>query len=912
MPAPRNRVPLLGSERAPLSGAKRSGKVDPNERIRVTVVIRPRSTSERASEVAESSARMPQDRSYLTREELESRYGATPDDLSKVEAFAREYALDVIEASAAKRTVLLSGTVAAFSRAFNVKLARYKHPKGVFRVRSGPIYLPVELGPVVQAVLGLDNRPQAKSHVRFPKKRAAAGGISYTPLEVAQLYDFPTSASGGGPLDGSGQSVAIIELGGGYTTKDLGAYFSGLGIPTPSVLAVSVDGANNSPTGDPNGADAEVMLDIEVIGSIASKSSIYVYFSPNTDAGFVDAILAAVHDRQHKPSVISISWGGPESSWTQQAMNALDQALQDCSLVGITVLAASGDGGSSDGVNDGLAHVDFPASSRYATGCGGTRLLSPSAKGKKKRSIASEVVWNDQPGGGATGGGVSDVFAPPSWQAGSGVPPSANPGARVGRGVPDVAGNADPNTGYVVRVDGKRLTIGGTSAVAPLWSSLVTLINQQASVGAKKPVGYLNPLVYGVAAAAAGTFRDITSGDNGVYDAKPGWDACTGLGSPDGVKLLGALIGAAASHGTSSTPRPVGRRRSGADSPRRGGRTDLSAIKNIVVVLQENHAFDSYFGTFPGADGTAGKNICLPTKPGSISCVSPFHNPNLAPADLNHKWAAAHNDYDGGRMDGFVYSEGNRETMGYYDQTDIPHYWKAAQEYVLCDRYFTSVMSQSAPNHLYLVAGTSGGIIDNNLPITLTFPPIFEQLDKAGISWRVYGFGKFYERFQYVQSTPTAQKRFSAAADFKKDVQRGNLSEVTWIVGAPGGDEHPPANIQDGANSVANDVVNLLGASGYWDSVAIFVTWDDFGGFYDHVAPPQVDNYGYGFRVPCLVVSPYAKAGFIDGTLNDHTSILKFVEIRHGLSPLSSRDAAANGMLEAFDFSKPARAFEPL
>ena len=329
----------------------------------------------------------------------------------------------------------------------------------------------------------------------------------------------------------------------------------------------------------------------------------------------------------------------------------------------------------------------------------------------------------------------------------------------------------------------------------------------------------------------------------------------------------------------------------------------------MVIVLQENHTFDNYFGTYPGGEGTLGKNICIPQMKGSAKCVAPFHDKNLSPVDLNHNWNAAHSDFDSGLMDGFVYSEGSNETMGYYARGDIPHYWNAADNYVLCDHYFTSVMSESAPNHIYLVAGNAGGLLDDRVPSLLSFPPIFEQLDQKGISWKVYGFTKWYESFEYVQQNSSAQKNFANAGSFVTDLSNGNLSQVSWVIGAPGGDEHPPKNIQDGENSVANDIVNGIGTSGYWNSAAIFVTWDDYGGFYDHLAPPQVDQYGYGFRVPCLVISPFSKAGFIDSTVNDHTSILKFVENRFGLSPLSTRDAAANGLDEAFDFTKPPRSF---
>jgi kumamolisin len=456
-------------------------------------------------------------------EELEAKYGASGEDIQKVEAFAREHGLEIMEKSPSKRSVVLSGTVAQLNTAFNVNLACYKHPLGTYRGREGPIYLPAQLIPIVHAVLGLDDRPQARAHMRLAGKKAKASVKTYTPPQVAQLYNFPSG-------DGSGQCVAIIELGGGYNDQDLQTYFSGLGIPEPDIQAISVDGTQNSPTGDPDGPDGEVMLDIEIVGSLAPGAQVCVYFAPNTSQGFVDAVSAAVHDSTNKPSIISISWGDAEVNWTEQGMQALDQAFQDAAMVGVTVCAASGDNGSSDGVNDGLAHVDFPASSQYVLGCGGTLLKSSGTK------IKSQVVWNDQPADGATGGGISDVYSLPEWQDNADVPPSVNPGSRIGRGVPDVAGDADPSSGYNILVDGSQTPIGGTSAVAPLWSGLFALINQQLG----KPVGYLNPLLYGNIATSGG-LQDITSGNNGAYRAKAGWDACTGLGSPNGKELLAAL-----------------------------------------------------------------------------------------------------------------------------------------------------------------------------------------------------------------------------------------------------------------------------------------------------------------------------------------------------------------------------------
>lgn len=337
-----------------------------------------------------------------------------------------------------------------------------------------------------------------------------------------------------------------------------------------------------------------------------------------------------------------------------------------------------------------------------------------------------------------------------------------------------------------------------------------------------------------------------------------------------------------------------------------------AAIERIVVVLQENHTYDNYFGTYPRGDGSAGKQILLPASPGGPPTVAPIRSATVTPADLNHNWNAAHADFDGGRMDGFVYSEGNPSTMAYFDRGDLPHYWAAADQYVLCDRYFTSAMTESAPNHLYLVAGTAGGLKDDRVPSTLDLPSVFERLDSAKVSWKVYGFTSWYERFAYVQQHAAARANFAAASEFAIDLAAGTLPTVTWIIGAPGGDEHPPKSVQAGQESVANDIVNALGRSAHWPGLAVFVTWDDYGGFFDHVAPPAVDAFGYGFRVPCLVISPFARPGVIDHTVNDHTSILRFIEDRFGLPPLSTRDAAANGLSEAFDFASPPRPFVPI
>jgi kumamolisin len=510
-------VPLAGSEKAQAPGVQpAAAALDADAAVAATLVLR------RANPVDPSAALGVADPAAYVRD-----HGATSADIALVTSTLEGFGLTVVETDQASRRVRIEGPLGVVSRVFGTSLqavsslapsqagggARIEH-----RQRSGGLSVPKALDGIVTAVLGLDDRPQARAQFRVAEAQAAT--VSYTPVQLGEAYRFPAGT------DGTGQTVAIIELGGGYEQSDLDTYFSRLGLGSPAVSAVGVDGAQNQPGQDPQGADGEVLLDIEVVGALAPKADIVVYFAPNTDAGFVDAIASATHAAT-APTSMSISWGQSEDAWTAQARAALDDALVDAAALGVTVTAAAGDNGSSDGATDGKNHVDFPASSPHLLACGGTSLRASGS------TISSETVWNDGSGRGATGGGVSDAYPLPTWQQSAGVP--AAPSAGGGRGVPDVAGNADPATGYQVLVDGNAMVIGGTSAVAPLWAALVARLAQ--SIGS--PLGLIQPKIYGDASA----FRDITVGDNGAFRAAAGWDACTGLGSPDGEALLAALRG---------------------------------------------------------------------------------------------------------------------------------------------------------------------------------------------------------------------------------------------------------------------------------------------------------------------------------------------------------------------------------
>ncbi|MCW2521946.1 MAG: peptidase, partial [Frankiales bacterium] len=435
----------------------------------------------------------------------------------------------VLETDLASRRIRISATAEVMNRVFGTDLQqasseRFDGAVVEHRHRTGELSVPAPLAGVVVAVLGLDDRPQARAHFRVA---SAASGVSYTPVQLGEIYGFPAAA------DGRGQTIAIIELGGGFAQADLDAYFGSLGISGVQVRSVGVDGASNVAGGDPSGADGEVLLDVEVIGALAPAADVAVYFAPNTDAGFLDAVATAAH-ASPTPTSMSISWGQSEGQWTAQARAALDEALLDAVALGVTVTAAAGDGGSADGETDSAAHVDFPAASPHALACGGTSLRADPTT----LAVTAESVWNDGASGGATGGGISTAFDRPSWQASVGV---SAPGGAGGRGVPDVAGNADPRTGYQVRIDGQDTVIGGTSAVAPLWAALLARIAQLAG----HRLGLVQPTLYGQTAAGrvAPGFRDITTGDNGAFAAGPGWDACTGLGVPLGAAVLSLFTG---------------------------------------------------------------------------------------------------------------------------------------------------------------------------------------------------------------------------------------------------------------------------------------------------------------------------------------------------------------------------------
>lgn len=531
-------IPLPSSKRAPLPDSRPAGPIDPAQIA--TITVRVRSSGDKAaleSKAHELSHQPLEQRTYPSREELAQQYGAKAEDLDLVEQFAQQHNLIVVHRSKAERSIVLKGRLGDLLKAFPTDLRMYHHARGTYRGRQGEIQIPQQLSGIITGVFGFDTHPKHKSlhrqQVRATSGPDGANGVPAT--EFAKRYNFPTQF-GGVALDGSGQTIGIIELGGSFQASDLEVYFQEIGVSLPSVVTISVDPARDRPN---PADDGEVMLDIEVAGAVAPNAKFVIYFGQNTNQGFLDTIGAAIFDTEHKPDVISISWGEPEDFIDQQSIDNFHELFIAAAVLGITICTASGDHGTADMKArdwDKKIHVDHPSVDDLVLSCGGTQIDDRD----------HDVVWNDetpfnldiQDGGGfASGGGISKKFALPTYQKNAHVPVSIDTN-QPGRGVPDIAMSA---TNFFTRVDTLEGPAGGTSAVAPLMAALVALLNQ----AKQKNVGFLNPFLY--ANAANSIVKDVTVGTNAItntvqgYHARPGWDACTGLGIPNGTAILNKL-----------------------------------------------------------------------------------------------------------------------------------------------------------------------------------------------------------------------------------------------------------------------------------------------------------------------------------------------------------------------------------
>jgi kumamolisin len=523
VPSRRRTVELPGSFRSAPDGAQVVGAVAPDEPVVVRIYLKePGEDREPGSAADLAALARPTTRRALARQRAVENAAA----IAAITRFAERNGLTVRSVQAGRRCIVLRGTTARMTRAFAAVLRIYDDGQDRFRGRSGSLKVPPSIARWTRSVLGFDQRPQVKLRPRSLAGLSVSTGL--WPNAVAALYGIPRE-----PMR-SPQCVGIIALGGGYLPNDMRDAAVQAGVPVPVVADRSVDGASNQ-YGGGTARDEEIALDMQVVAGVAPGAKIVVYFTQNTTASLAAALHQAVFDDANRPQVLSISWGSAEKFWPKGPRDAVQAALGDAVRLKVSVTVASGDLLATGGLSDGAAHVFFPSSSPYVLACGGT-TMTPDGNG-----IASEEVWKENVVG--TGGGISDVFPVPDFQANASLPSGVTSGAK-GRGVPDVAAAASGVPGYRIVLGGNSIVKDGTSAVAPLWAAMIALANARGGA----PLGLVNPALY----ADAKLFRPITRGDNRVngvgYDAAPGltWNACTGLGSPRGADIITALAAASA------------------------------------------------------------------------------------------------------------------------------------------------------------------------------------------------------------------------------------------------------------------------------------------------------------------------------------------------------------------------------
>jgi kumamolisin len=537
-------VELPGSKRARKQGAERVRDLDADVRFEATVMLR----GQRLPPLDTS-------RPAMTRDELESGYGASPEDIAQVQATLERFGLTLGAVSRVGRSMRVSGTAAQMQDAFQAGLGVYRDDdQGEFRGRENPVQIPSELDSIVTGVFGLDQRRVARRVSGAPVAVQVATGqtTGLGPSDLEQHYNFP-------PGHAEGQKVAIAEFGGAYFPGDLSTFCVQHGLRPPQVATVDAGVTPLTPEAvkqlpqaqqrEVLEASGEVMMDIEIVSGLCPGAEIFVYCSSFDEKGWIDLLNQVIGGQPATPSVLSVSWGLAEDSpeWSEAALEEINKLLEAAAHLGITVCAASGDDGSGDQIEDGGFHVNFPASSPFVLSVGGT-MLEENGEGEDE-----EVVWRQPPGrrnggGGATGGGVSVHFGRPAWQQTVSVI-SLNQSSIQGRVVPDIAALAGPPW-YDLVTDGKREPSGGTSAATPLWASLIA--RMLASGKPTQGQTFLAPLLYGdsnggQAVGEAGC-TDITKGNNASepepgrgYEAAEGFDAVSGWGAPNGQKLLASL-----------------------------------------------------------------------------------------------------------------------------------------------------------------------------------------------------------------------------------------------------------------------------------------------------------------------------------------------------------------------------------
>lgn len=535
-------APMAAAHGKLISHTSRSTKAS------LTVALQLRNSDKLDSFIASlNDPSSPNYKQYLTPEEFKSQFGPTDQTVENVKSFLKSKGFEVQGVSSNNAFITVNGTTGQMEDAFAVTINDYKNSKGqnFFANEQSP-EIPAEFEGVITDVEGLNN----EAHYTHPKIRKPSPQVSnkpaavnprvgsgpsggYTPTELKGAYDVSPLASAG--YTGSGQTVAVMELD-GYKASNITSYSNYYGLGSPAPTNVYVDGYS----GAAGQGEVEVELDIEVINAIAPKAQVVVYEAPNTDQGLIDNYQRIATDNKSKS--ISVSWGIGEQHASSATMNSLHTIFQQYATQGQSIFAASGDNGAYDSGGSTL-EVDSPANDPYVTGVGGTHLnLSGS-------SYSSESVWANSTNKTGGGGGLSKVYAMPSFQSGTGVQNSYSNGKRE---VPDVSADADPSTGYSIYSQGAWTVVGGTSAAAPLWAGIAALNNQYAAANGKGNLGQANPTLYKMfnTAQTYNAFHDVTSGSNLYYPATTGYDMSSGIGTPDAYNLIRDINGSSSGGGT--------------------------------------------------------------------------------------------------------------------------------------------------------------------------------------------------------------------------------------------------------------------------------------------------------------------------------------------------------------------------
>jgi kumamolisin len=498
-------VDVPNTHRDPWPGAQRSGAVDAEREIALTIWLRPKSGGAIDPTLVESIGRTPpRARSYRTRSELREQTDADEAERNAVEAFCRAQGMKV--SRAAWRCVVVSGPLGQLISVFGAEVDLYLDFNGHhFRHRRGPVRLPQSIARYVRGVFGFHQWPHSTRIAPHPT------GVTppLTAADIAAHYGFR------GGADGTGQTIGVLQLGGTFRVDDFRACMQWQGGSSTDPVEHRIDDAETQRETQTS-KDIELALDTQIVGTLAPGAKIVIYDAPNDERGFLDAIRDAVFDATHAPSVLSISFGWSEHVWTPVALELLSELTAAAALIGVTILCSSGDEGAHPDPQDGKLHTEAPACVPFVLACGGT-VLDPAS--------ATETGWSN------SSGGFSRHFSVPAWQTVA-ADEAGRVQQRAGRGVPDVSAQQQP--GYPIVFDGAHHCALGTSAVAPMWAALIARVNERLGVNA----GFFAPLLYANGAAA---HRDVLAGNNGAFDAHAGWNPVTGLGVPDATALEAVL-----------------------------------------------------------------------------------------------------------------------------------------------------------------------------------------------------------------------------------------------------------------------------------------------------------------------------------------------------------------------------------